>query len=183
MMFKPAREALHEAFDAAGQPADEAWDILLRKYLLPARNDRQIASSAPTAEFLAAIIVVMHRARSTGTTGQPALKMLDGVMPLGRRGAKFKPAGASAGPLKQLLRRLLPRIERDQKLSAADVFDACAMKPKRGWEFVYDRNRPAQVWIPQHGATSFARFGQVLSEVRKELKEVSVPDTGAVRAS
>jgi hypothetical protein len=106
---------------------------------------------------------------------EAALIPLDGLLPKGAKGAKFSRPGRGEGPVKALIRQVLPVVQKKlspKKPTTLEIWQACASKAKRTMKFYGTGPTPNAGWhIETKGEpdTSYRRFGQSISEVRKAL--------------
>jgi hypothetical protein len=96
------------------------------------------------------------------------------LRPLAAKGEKFNRPGRGEGPVKVLIRKVLPAEKRrlGRKPTTLELWQACKAKAPRTMQFYGTGPRPTAIWhIKTKGEpdTSYTRFGVSISEVRKAL--------------
>lgn len=155
-------------------PNGRGW-LRLLELLREAACDPVVQASSGATGFLS-VVTILAEDGLTDTNGGDTLLPLDGALPLGEVGAKFVGnSGRGEGPVKKLVRDVLPKLEKrlKRKAYAHELWSACAAKPKTGIKFVSDPTwGTPQSAIPASGApTHWPRFRVIVSEVRRGLKQ------------
>lgn len=83
-------------------------------------------------------------------------------------------SGRGEGPVKKLIREVLPKLERHlrRRPKAREVWDACSLKRTKGMKFVCSVpwGTPLEVRIDGDAPASYERFAVAVSEVRRKPK-------------
>jgi len=109
-------------------------------------------------------------AGKTFDRAETALAPLDGTLPLGKLGAKFK-AGRKAGtvsPLRLAVRRML---QRDRDASARDIWLRLAARPPRGLAFFQSTRLGWYVETDGKPDTSYRRFQNIVAEDARATRQ------------
>jgi hypothetical protein len=139
-----------------------AW-ILVLEGMLALDRDPRIAAAPVPAEFVRAMIEVARHATLTDSA-EEALAPVDGLLPIGAKGAKFKPGRpkGSVGVVRLFVRRYM-KTHRDA--TAADAWGAIKARPPAG---VTVCENPVGKYIETTGAadTCYRTFANIVSKER-----------------
>ncbi len=134
-------------------------------------SDAQVINHPPAAEFVR-VVLELARGALLADSAEEALAPLDGALPKSR--PFFENSGRGEGPVKRLVREVLPQLEKalKRKATSLEVWHACKARRRSGIKF-----RSTPTWgapldaTPANGEpASWARFQVVISEVRRQPK-------------
>lgn len=139
-------------------------------------RDKYIAADAVALEFAAAVRELAQKSCLGGaTSAREIFAMIDELLPMGAAHVPFaKNSGRGEGPIKALVRKVLPKLERKLKREAThlQVWHACAAQRDTNIRFVSSSTwgEPERA-IPASGEpATWARFKVIVSEVRRSNK-------------
>ncbi|MBK7263004.1 MAG: hypothetical protein IPI03_14495 [Rubrivivax sp.] len=154
-------------------PQAKVW-VRLGEILQSALADEAVAQSPGAHEFAQVALELASDALSKDSA-LAALLPLDGLLPKGAAYVRFSSnSGRGEGPVKKLIREVLPKLERHlrRKPKAREVWDACSLKRTKGLKFVCSVpwGSPLEVQIEGNAPASYERFAVAVSEVRRKPK-------------
>lgn len=154
-------------------PRTFAW-MRVHAALAGLAGEPEVLAHPAAAEFVE-VLAEMARTATLADTAAEALAPVDGLLPMGARGAPFAAnSGRGESPLKKLVRAVLPRLEKrlGRKATVLEVWHACAARRGSGIKFHVSATwgEPLRAAWGNDESASWARFRVIVSEVRKSPK-------------
>lgn len=169
--FRLSPETVAWLAELHASPNGRGWARLC-DLLTDACNDAEVAASRGASEFLAVMCEIAADSLSFQSGDQALEFALDGVMPKGMLGAKFQQGRKlnAVGPVRRAVQRI---VKTNPTATASDVWILLGAQTKSGLKCF---NNKFGRYIESTGedgtikSTSYARFANVVSEVRNAAK-------------